>query len=308
MNTNLNKAKDVKNDEFYTQLPDIEHELEHYWEHFKGKVVYCNCDDPSWSQFYEYFSLKFKHLGLKKLITTCYAGRGGSLSGHGACLIYNGEQDENNMPDNGKMEVHPLEGDGDFRSPECVELLKEADIVVTNPPFSLFREFIDQLMRYKKQFLVIGNKNAITYKGIFELIRDNRLWLGYTTPANFVQPDGTFGKLAGLTRWFTNLDTTKRHEIMPLGRIYEGREQDYPKYDNYDAIEVSKTRDIPMDYSGVMGVPITFLDKYCAKQFVILGSNRGINQDPDGVYGRGSHLNGKETFKRLFIQRRNGKL
>jgi len=302
MNKNLNKAKSVKVDEFYTQLPDIERELKHYWEHFRGKVVYCNCDDPSWSKFFLYFSLNFKKLGLRRLITTHYSGGDGN-SLPAFRLIYNGEQ-VGNEPDLRKLDVRFLEGDGDFRSPECVELLKQADIVVTNPPFSLFREFVDQLVRYKKQFLIIGNDNAITYKGLFKLIKDNKIWLGYGKVKEFARPDRSTQKFGNIG-WYTNLEAKKRHEELVLYRTYVGNEQDYPKYDNYDAIEVSRVKDIPMDYVGVMGVPINFLDKHNPDQFELIGCNRDVDQDPNGVFGKGSLLNQKETFKRLFIQRRD---
>lgn len=307
MNENLTKAKSAKRDEFYTQLSDIEQELKHYKEHFNGKVVYCNCDDPQTSNFFRYFSLNFKQLGLKRLITTCYAGRNGS-SGFGYCLLYDGQQ-SGNEPDFSQLGVQFLEGDGDFRSPECVELLKQSDIVVTNPPFSLFREFIDQLVRYKKQFLVIGNKNAVTYKDIFKLIKGNLLWLGYTSPNEFYTPDEVLTKqVQGLTRWFTNLEARKRHENLILIRTYEGHEQDYPTYANYDAIEVGRTKDIPMDYDGVIGVPISFLDKYNPDQFEIIGmaedNGKGFS---GGIWdGKNPHcvVRGQNRFKRLFIQRK----
>lgn len=210
----------------------------------------------------------------------------------------------------------PLEQNGDFRSPECIEILKEANIVITNPPFSLFREYVAQLMEYDKKFLIIGHQNAITYKGIFGFIKDNKLWLGYGfngNAAHFINKHyedyATAGnhkegmiRVSGIT-WFTNLEVKKRYEDLILFRKYYGNEKDYPKYDNYDGINIDKTKDIPVDYEGVMGVPITFLDKYNPEQFEILGCNRGVDQDPNGIYGRGSFLNGKETFKRLFIQR-----
>ena len=286
MNENLNKARDAKNDEFYTQLSDIERELVHYREHFKDKVVYCNCDDPTRSNFFRYFSLNFEKLGLKRLITTCYSGKNGN-SVPAYCLIYNGEQD-GNEPDLSRMDVHFLEGDGDFRSPECVELLKQADIVVTNPPFSLFREYIDQLVRYKKRFLIIGNDNAITYRDVFKLIKENRVWLGYDKVKEFHRPDGSTQKF-GNVGWFTNLETRKRHERFIFIREYAGNEQDYPKYDNYDAIEVSKVKDIPVDYDSVMGVPISFLDKYNPNQFRILAC-------------LSLPINNHTTYKRLLIK------
>jgi len=297
MNENLTKAKSAKNDEFYTQRTDIENELKHYWEHFKGKVVYCNCDDPTWSNFFQYFSLKFKKLELKRLITTCYSGRDGNSMP--ACrLIYNGEQD-GNEPDLSQMDIQFLEGDGDFRSPECVELLKQADIVVTNPPFSLFREFVDQLVRYKKQFLIIGNDNAITYKDVFKLIKENRIWLGYGKVKEFARPDGAKQKFGNIG-WFTNLETQKRHEKLILYRTYKGNEQDYPEYDNYDAIEVSKVKDIPVDYDGVMGVPISFLDKHNPNQFDIIRFRKG-DDDKDLI------INGKYPYFRILVKNRNNR-
>lgn len=317
---NLNSAKKAKFDDYYTQLSDIENELKHYKKHFSGKVVYCNCDDPRISKFFHYFSHKFESLGLKKLITTCYKNKMPDMfsrndSDQAVWLEYTGDRNFNKIPDAEEIGVHALEGDGDFRSPECVELLKQADIVVTNPPFSLFREYVAQLMEYGKKFVVIGPRNAITYKQTFPLIRDNRLWLGYGFAkgnAYFaVQPDmndyaaGVYDEKTGLVKfrnvtWFTNLDHTKRHEDLILYRKYSP--DDYLKYDNYDAINVDRIADIPKDWGGVMGVPITFLDQHNPDQFEILGSNRGVDQDPNGVYGRGSFLRGKETFKRLFVR------
>lgn len=260
-NSSLHAAKRAKNDEFYTQLTDIEKELLHYKPHFKGKVVFCNCDDPDWSGFWKYFTKNFPQLGLAKVMATHYDRGVPSYK-----MEYDGVGDPKDAP---KI---PLIGDGDFRSEECIELLKEADIVVTNPPFSLFREYLAQLVEYEKQFLIIGNNNAITYKETFRLIRDNKLWLGNTKPKEFKQPDGstkTFGNIG----WFTNLPHHKRNEELILFRTYVGNEHDYPKYDNYGAIEVSKVVDIPCDYEGVMGVPITFLDKYNPEQFEILDMN-----------------------------------
>ncbi|GAB6395528.1 MAG: putative adenine-specific methylase [Bacteroidales bacterium] len=320
-NLNLHAARQAKNDEFYTQLPDIENELRHYRDHFRGKAVLCNCDDPRISNFFYYFAMNFERLGLKRLITTCYKNQNPDLfSAHksetAVYLIYDGDKNDNRVPDPAEIGIKPLKGDGDFRSPEGIELLKQSDIVVTNPPFSLFREYVAQLIEYGKQFLIIGSQNAITYKEIFTLIKENKIWLGHgfaggnayfkvsASDNNYVA--GVYDPQTGLVkfrnvRWFTNLDHAKRHEDLILYKNYTPEE--YPKYDNYDAIEVSKTADIPMDYDGVMGVPITFLDKYNPEQFELVGSNRGIDQDPNGVYGRGSYLNGKETFKRLFIKR-----
>ena len=263
-NGNLHKAKVNKNDEFYTQLTDIEKELMHYKEHFKDKIVYCNCDDPEWSNFWKYFHLNFAHLGLKKLIATFY---------HIGASVYKMEYtggDDNNISVGVKI---PLTGNGDFRSDECVETLKESDIVVTNPPFSLFREYVAQLMEYEKEFLIIGNKNSITYKEFFPLLKDNKVWIGYESPAEFGTPEGITKKINGLSRWFTNLDIKKRHEKLILWKNYTPEE--FPTYDNYDAINVDKVSDIPCDYNGVMGVPITFLDKYNPEQFEIVAFRKG---------------------------------
>ena len=268
-NSNLHAAKTAKNDEFYTRLEDVERELFHYREHFRDKTVLLNCDDPKWSAFWRYFHLCFKFLGLKKLISTHYEPDGSPSY----ALIYenpNGIQELDNDVEIGT--TIPLKGNGDFRSPECIEFLKEADIVVTNPPFSLFREYAAQLVEYGKQFLIIGNKNAITYKEVFPLIKDGTLWLGITSPAEFSIPEtGVAKKLNGLTRWFTNLEHKKRHEPIILWREYAKTPEMFPRYDNYDAINVDKVCDIPIDYDGVMGVPITFLDKWNPEQFEIVG-------------------------------------
>ena len=305
LNRNLSDAKRAKRDEFYTQLTDIERELMHYTKHFEGKVVYCNCDDPRVSQFFHYFSYRFEALKLKKLITTCYKNQERDLfsrndSERAIYLEYTGDQNQNKMPDPEEIGVHHLKGDGDFRSDECIELLKQADIVVTNPPFSLFREYVAQLMEYNKQFLIIGNINAITYKEIFKCIQENRLWLGYSCSRFFKKPDGCMFETAR-TYWFTNLDHNKRHEALILTQRYDSKR--YPKYDNYDAIEVSKTKDIPMDYTGAMGVPITFLDKYNPEQFEILGIDRALVKELLGKVSR-FHLNGKEVYARVIIRNR----
>ncbi|MBU6430983.1 MAG: adenine-specific methyltransferase EcoRI family protein [Patescibacteria group bacterium] len=341
LNKNLHKASKAKKDEFYTQIVDIEKELKHYKEQFRGKIVYCNCDDPFESNFFKYFAANFNALKLNKLITTSYVRSpivGGQLplfeveglkpsgkepfkieikevpdaDGDGAVSI----DDVKYLLKHDKNTATPLRGNGDFRSEECIELLKGADIVVTNPPFSLFREYVAQLVEYGKKFLILGNQNAIIYKEVFKFIKENKLWLGYDNggtkwfqvPNDYDIPTESRIKIEngikffsmGSVVWFTNLETTKRHEKFTLYKKYTS--QEYPKYDNYDAIEVSKVFEIPMDYEEVMGVPITFLDKYNPEQFEIIGSNRGVDQDPKGVYGRGSHLNGKETFKRLFIK------
>lgn len=291
-NSNLHTAKKMKNDEFYTQLTDIEQELKYYKEHFRNKVVYCNCDDPIESNFFKYFSLNFEHLGLKKLITTGY-----KENGKGVVYIYEGDKNGNRMPDLEEIEVKELQGNGDFRSQECLEFLKESDIVVTNPPFSLFREYVAQLIEYGKQFLIIGSQNAITYKEIFPLIKDNKLWLGVNLVKEFIQPNGEIKKFGNIC-WFTNLDHKKRNYPLDLYMKYSN--EDYKKYDNYDAIEVSKTCEIPMDYEGVMGVPITFLDKYNPEQFEILGianSARWIGDFPCYTI-----INGKKIYNRILIR------
>lgn len=285
-NRSLNTAKAAKKDEFYTQLHDIENELRHYRKHFKGKVVYCNADDPRISNFFHYFSHNFERLGLKKLITTCYQSQQRDLFSHGDSdraiyLQYEGDRNGNRVPDPEEIGVHPLQSDGDFRSPECVELLEQADIVVTNPPFSLFREYVSQLIDHDKKFLIIGHQNAIKYKEIFPLIQDNRVWLGHGFSRNVAHFVSNYEDTAsdldhreGMIRvsgvqWFTNLDLAKRHEEMVLFKRYAPDE--YPKYANFDAINVDKTAEIPMDYDGVMGVPITFLNKYNPEQFEIIG-------------------------------------
>ena len=369
-NKNLTNAKRVKNDEFYTQYSDIQKEIEAYLEYnidvFRDKIVYCNCDDPFESNFFRYFVLNFNKIGLKQLITTSYkpspvANTQLELFGDDETIpkskgrskitankfIINEVHDidgdgEFNLKDVAKQlkqnkhnEWMPLEGDGDFRSDESINLLKKSDIVVTNPPFSLFREYIKQLVDYNKRFLIVGNMNAIVYKEVFPLIKSNKLWLGnktssqqmfleapreYTERVMASKPQGMWwrfidGKpLIGIhtALWFTNLDHGRRHQTLPLMTMEENLKyskhkgikgkQSYDRYDNYDAIEVPFTDAIPSDYKGVMGVPISFLDKYNPDQFEIIGSNRGVDQDPNKIYGRGSYLNGKETFKRLFIK------
>ena len=291
-NENLHKAKSAKNDEFYTQLSDIEKEMVHYKQHFNGKTVYCNCDDARESNFFKYFSLNFEFLGLKKLITT-----GFKADGKGVALIYEGDKNGNRNPDSEEITVKQLNGNGDFRSAECVEFLKEADIVVTNPPFSLFREYIAQLMKYGKKFLVIGSQNAITYKEVFPLIKNNELWLGTKYVKEFIQPNGEIKKFGNIC-WFTNLDHAKRNRPIDLYKHYSN---EYKHYDNYDAIEVGKVCEIPMDYDGVMGVPITFLDKYCPDQFEIVGLDRYI--DGNKFPNKRMFINGKEQYARILIKR-----
>lgn len=287
LNNNLHKAKANKKDEFYTQLSDIEKELKHYKKHFKDKVILCNCDDPRVSNFFHFFSYNFEKFGLKKLIATCYKNQDRDLfSTHNSesaiYLEYTGDKNGDNTPNPEEIGIKHLQGDGDFRSKECIELLKEADIVVTNPPFSLFREYVAQLVEHDKKFIIVGHQNAITYKEIFKLIKENKLWLGF----GFTGGAGHFinteyenyatatDKKEGMIRvsgvhWFTNLDINKRHEDLILYKNYSAEE--FPKYDNYDAIEIAKTKDIPCDYEGIMAVPITFLDKYNPDQFEILG-------------------------------------
>jgi hypothetical protein len=301
-NSNLHTAKKQKNDEFYTLLTDIENELKHYKEHFRNKVVYCNCDDPIESNFFKYFSLNFEHLGLKKLITTGY-----KENGKGVVYIYEGDKNGNRIPDLEEIEVKELQGNGDFRSAECIEFLKESDIVVTNPPFSLFRDYVATLVEYGKQFLIIGNKNAITYKEIFPLIKDNKMWLGISSPNEYKLPNGEITKqVNGLCKWFTNLEHKKRNYPLDLYMKYSN--EYYQKYDNYNAIEVSKTCEIPMDYEGVMGVPITFLDKYNPEQFEILDARNYTdnvklqNKSTYLIKDKDGAINGKATYARILIR------
>lgn len=309
-NKSLKKAKSSKQDEFYTHLPDIERELKHYKRHLKGKVIYCNCDDPRVSSFFHYFSYNFEKLGIKKLIATCYKNQNMDLfsqhdSEKAIYLEYNGDKNMNNVPDAEEIGIHYLKGDGDFRSAECIELLKEADIVVTNPPFSLFREYVAQLIEYDKKYLIIGSLNARTYKEIFKYIKEDKLWAGYgfksgnayfSTPHHKDFAGGVYNEETGLVKfrnvtWYTNMDIDKRHEDLILFKKYNVEE--YPTYDNYDAIEVSNLKDIPLDYDGSMGVPITFLSQYNPQQFKILGlsryiKNRGMSKEfVDAYYKSG---------------------
>lgn len=338
---NLRVARTEKNDEFYTQLVDIEKELKHYKRYFKGKVVFCNCDDPYESNFFKYFAMNFNHLELKKLICTCYdsspiayeqmslfddmvqmrfdfADRRAYKIEINEVIDYNGDgavdlADVKYLLKNKKNAFSLLKGKGDFRSEECVELLKECDVVVTNPPFSLFREYVAQLFEYDKKFIIIGNQNAISYKEIFPLLKDNKMWLGYNSGAQSFQvpyefernntyfEDGIKYAKFGNICWFTNLDTAKRHEEFTLYKQYSPEE--YPKYDNYDAVNVDKTNDIPYDYEGVMGVPITFLDKYNPEQFEIIGLDRYTVQKEFLVGGRVA-INGKPKYARILIKRK----
>ena len=353
-NTNkvLNKAGVAKKDEFYTQLTDIEKEMRYYRDYFKGKTVLCNCDDPFESNFFKYFAMSFNSLGLKKLIATCYSTSPivyTQLSmfdeGEIVAVDYKGKkpykviiskvEDENgdgrvDLADveyllrNKRNVLTLLEGDGDFRSEECIELLKQADVVVTNPPFSLFREYIAQLMEYEKDFIIIGNQNAITYKEIFPLFMNNQIWYGASIPSHgrhFRVPDDypleayefrtdengiKYINVKGV-RWFTNIDYKERHEKLILYKSYSP--DDYPRYDNYNAIEVGKTADIPCDYDEVMGVPISFVDKYNPDQFVILGcSDNGAVPDeyklPHFKRHNEPYVHGQKKYKRIFIRRK----
>lgn len=319
-NKSLNAANKAKEDEFYTELSDIENELKHYKQHFKDKVVLCNCDDPRISNFFHYFSYNFEQLGLKKLITTCYKSQERDLfsqnnSERAIWLEYTGDHNGNRVPDPEEIGINYLKGDGDFRSQECIELLKQADIVVTNPPFSLFREYMAQLIKYDKKFVIIGNQNAIHYKEIFPLIKNNQIWLGSCLSfAKFRVPDyyqpratrfwideaGQKWRSMGNICWYTNLDIAKRHEELILYKSYVPEE--YPKYDNFNAIECCPTANIPSDYYDLMGVPITFLDKYNPDQFEIVGIlNHGCDNEFDLAK---PILNGKEKFARILIRRR----
>lgn len=331
-NANLHKAKGAKNDEFYTQLTDVAKELMHYKAHFKDKIVFCNCDDPTWSAFWKYFHLNFAELGLKKLISTHYDREEATYK-----MEYTGGND--NDIDVGVKT--PLEGNGDFRNQECLDLLDECDIVVTNPPFSLFREYVAVLVEHRKKFLILGNMNALTYKEIFPLIRDNQLWYGasiHSGDRKFYVPDDYPLKASGCgvdengrkfirvkgVRWYTNLDYKARHEKLVLWKNYTPEE--YPKYDNYDAINVNKYSEIPCDYDGVMGVPITFIDYYCPEQFEIVAFRKG-DDGKDLVFTREREsstvlsypcttsiagmiknaegkINGKPTYARITIRRK----
>ena len=285
-NQDLQTAKKDKVDEFYTSLVDIEKELRHYTKHFKNKKVICNCDDPRVSNFFHYFSYNFERLKLKKLITSCYKNQNMDLlssnkSEKAIYLEYNGDKNKNNKPDPEEIGINNFIGDGDFRSEESIELLKSSDIVVTNPPFFLFRDYVAQLIKYKKKFLIIGHQNAISYREIFKLIKEDKIWLGYGFKGgagHFIAPHyedyataedhkEDMIRVSGV-HWFTNLDIKKRHEDLILTKKYN--ENDYPKYDNYNAINVNVTKDIPKNYKGKIGVPISFMDKYSPDQFEII--------------------------------------
>lgn len=319
-NTNLHKAKEAKNDEFYTQLTDVAKELMHYKHHFKDKVVFCNCDDPTWSAFWKYFHLNFAELGLKKLISTHYDRTEPTYK-----MEYYGGND-NDVEDGVKTS---LEGNGDFKNKECLDLLDECDIVVTNPPFSEFRLYVATLMEHNKKFLIIGNKNAITYKEFFPLLKDNKVWIGYNNVKEFIQPDGSIKKFGNIG-WFTNLDIAKRYEKLILWKNFTPEE--YPRYDNYLAWNVDKVAEIPCDdyidveigegelcqymemypdleilennkiriHNPIYGVPITFLDKYNPEQFEIVGLDRYVEDNPH--YGHRFKINDRETYARVLIK------
>lgn len=354
-NKNLNAAKTAKKDEFYTQMSDIERELQHYWQHFRGKTILCNCDDPYESNFFKYFALRFNQLGLKKLICTCYNGSPvqgdelmidwGDFTQEPKKIAYKVEITEvRDMNGDGAVDLsdvqYLLQNDknvlsilktGDFRDPECIELLKEADIVVTNPPFSLFREYVAQLIEYDKKFLIVGNQGAIIYKEIFPYVINNRLWLGYGFrggAAHFKSPYEDIATAGdhreGMIRvsgvhWFTNLEIPKRNEDIDLVCRYTPEQ--YPHFDNYNAINVARTQDIPCDYNGIMGVPITFLDKYNPSQFEIIwqasGNTRasapkeileivGYKVHPEDRGGCGV-VNGKRQYSRILIRNKHPK-
>ena len=319
LNKTLNKASKSKNDDFYTQLTDIEKELKHYKPYFKNKVVFCNCDDPRVSNFFHYFSYNFEQLGLKKLITTCYKNRQMNLfsenkSEKAIYLEYTGDKNKNNIPDPKEIGIKHLKGDGDFRSKECIELLKQSDIVVTNPPFSLFREYVAQLIKYDKKFIILAQQNAISYKEIFRLIKENKLWLGvdnngtkwFQVPDNYeittesrkkIENGKKFFSMGSIV-WLTNLDIEKRHDDLILYKTYSSK--DYPNYDNYNAINVDKVSDIPKDYKGVMGVPVTFLDKYNPEQFEIIGQM--VTTKIDEFNHGYPYIKGKKIYARILIK------
>jgi len=317
-NTSLQRAKEAKNDEFYTQLEDIERELKHYKKHFVGKVVYCNCDDPRVSNFFYYFSYNFEKLGLKKLIATCYKNQEVDLFSQNASeeaiyLEYYGDKDGNRTPDPSEIKVKPLKGDGDFRSAESIELLKEADIVVTNPPFSLFREFVTQLVAYDKDFLILGNQNQAASNDMQRLMIGGKVWLGayagdmaFRVP-NYYEPkktrywedqDGQKWRSLGTGCWYTNLDYAKRHEEMILYKTYSP--DDYPTYVNFEAIETGTYKKIPADYVGLMGVPITALNKLSPEQFEIVGFSAGLARP------MGEVVQGQKGSGRFYIDVGNG--
>lgn len=319
-NIDLHASKKRRKHEFYTQLNDIEKELCNYKDHFRDKIVYCNCDDPKVSNFFKYFVEYFEHLGLKKLITTCYKNKTLDMfsqndSEQSIYIEYEGDKDGNRQLDPEEIETNTLKGDGDFQSEECIELLKQADIVVTNPPFDLFIPYVAQLIKYEKKFLIIGNQTAITYKEIYPLIGEGKIWLGYAygnmefeVPQYYppkksryrMDENGRKYYSQGNTLWFTNLDIEKRQEKLDLWKQYLGNENLYPEYDNYNGINVKFVKDIPEDYAGVMGVPITFLLKHNPEQFEIVGFRKGDDK-------RDLQVNGKNPFFRILIRNKTPK-
>ena len=344
-NSNLTKAKKAKNDEFYTQYHDIQKEIDAYIEYnpnvFKGKTILLPCDDPEWSNFTKFFAQNFERFGLKKLISTSYAADSKNYksdyqptlfekkdpkfdkkktSKQGKIFVLDHDKTGDGKIDVEDLDWNYLEGDGDFKSEEVTKLRDEADVIITNPPFSLFRDFLVWIVEADKQFVIIGNMDAIIYKEIFPLVKENKIWLGagkndgrniwYQVPDSYEnfhkEEDGKKYAFVAKTIWFTNIDHGRRHnrlQLMSENEIVKFvTKKSFEKYDNYNAIEVSKVKNIPSDYGGVMGVPVSFLSKYNPDQFELVGSNRGIGQDPNGVYGRGSYLKGKETFKRIFIR------
>ena len=322
-NNSLRAAKDAKNDEFYTRIEDINEEMNHYEDKFRDKIVFCNCDDPGWSNFWKYFHMNFEYLGLSKLITTDYED--------GEVQTYKMEYEGGNDEDFSEGVITPLTQNGDFRSPECLALLDEADIVVTNPPFSLFREYINILVEHNKQFLILGNFNNISYKEVFPLIKGNKVWLGCRSLSRdmyFDVPDEhkewlvknkkegsaykivngvVMGRLASAC-WFTNLDHKKRQGRIETAYEYAKREQLYPelypKYDEYDAINVDKLREIPMDYKGIMGVPLTYIGEHNPEEYEIIGLDRYVEDNPH--FGHRFKINGKETYARILIRKKTG--
>ena len=353
-NTSLRSANKAKNDEFYTQYEDIQFELNNYTEHFKDKTVLCNCDDPFESNFCKFFLRNFNYLGLKRLICTSYVSStiiGTQMTlfdyldepvqkGNGYVMditempMANGrgvsDDDIEKLLKSKKRGVKKLTGDGDFRSNECIEYLKQADIVVTNPPFSLFRDFIGLLIKYNKKFIILGNQNAITYQEIFPYLKDNIIWLGNKSgDMSFAVPDsyearktrfwidktGQKWRSLGNICWYTNIDHKKRHEKLILYCKYYGHEKNYPKFDNYDAINVNKVSEIPVDYEGVMGVPITFLNKYNPDQFEVINAlnryvligNEEVNENIRIRHSHACNINGKATYYRILIKRRRKK-
>ena len=324
-NKNLNRAGVEKNDEFYTQLSDVEDELRHYKKHFKNKVVLCNADDPRKSAFAHHLMYKFEEYGLRKLITTCYKSKQKNLfskndSNQAIWLEYNGDKNGNRIPDLKEIGIHNFKGDGDFRSSECVDLLKEADLVATNPPFSLFKEFVEYLMSYKKKFIIIGNQNAVGYNNIFKLLKENKIWLGNNAGAmtfrvsdrynssnmKYVEDkNGQKWKSLGNVCWFTNLDFPKRHDDIILYKKYTPNE--YPTYDGHNGpdckiINVNKTKEIPKNYNGVMGVPVSYLEKHNVNQFSIVGKMSTTKID-EFNYGY-PYINGKKIYARILIKRK----